>query len=242
MKKQNLLKIIFFSSLIYINSEEIEFSSDYMTGTSKESNSTTTLIGNAFVKTETMEIKADSIELSGDNFRYITATGNVSGKNTENQMDFTCGKMKYDRTSKIANLEDSVHLIDLENDVDAKAQLIEYNQNTDIAIMQIEVSLQQKDNNCTAAYAIYRKKTQLLEMNGNPKIIQGKDTFRAQEISLNLDTQEITLDGRVRGTVTDSKETKKESELPDTNNQNNLQNTESNDKTTITDTVGNKNE
>ena len=79
-------------------------------------------------------------------------------------------------------------------------------------------------------------------MNGNPKIIRGKDTFRAQEISLNLDTQEITLDGRVRGTVTDSKETKKEPELPDTNNQNNLQNTEPNDKTTITNTVGNKNE
>ena len=57
----------------------------------------------------------------------------------------------------------------------------------------------------------------MLEMSGNPKIVQGTDTFRAQEITLNLDTQEITLDGRVSGTVTES-EKKKQNEEPQAQN------------------------
>ena len=40
-------------------------------------------------------------------------------------------------------------------------------------------------------------------MTGNPQVVQGENTFRAQEIILNLDTDEITMDGRVQGTVTE---------------------------------------
>ncbi|MDE6704983.1 MAG: LPS export ABC transporter periplasmic protein LptC [Treponemataceae bacterium] len=185
--------------------ETITFRADSLTGTAGSKSDTTRLQGHAFVKTETMEIAADVIELFGDNFRYITAEGAVTGKNTESLMDFTCGKMRYDRQTKVANLESSVHLVDVQNEVTADAQVIEYNQTTEIAVMQINVTLKQKDNTCTAAYAVYRKNDKMLEMSGNPKIVQGEDTFRAQEITLDLDTQEITLDGRVSGTVTDTK-------------------------------------
>lgn len=197
--------------------EKIVFSADSMSGTAGDKSDTTSLNGNAFVKTESMEITADSIELKGDNFRYIYATGTITGKNTESKMNFTCGHMKYDRETKIAQLEDTVHLIDEKNNVTADAQIIEYNQNTEIAIMQIGVTLKQKDNVCTAAYAVYRKDAQMLEMSGNPKIVQGEDTFRAQEITLDLNTQQITLDGRVSGSVTDngnSGEDKKPADAP----------------------------
>jgi lipopolysaccharide export system protein LptA len=39
-------------------------------------------------------------------------------------------------------------------------------------------------------------------MNGNPQIQRDTDVFRAREITLNMDTEDITLDGRVRGSVT----------------------------------------
>ena len=214
MKKLFLSAAVFFFSAFIITSEEITFSADSMTGTAGSKTDTTVLSGDAYVKTDSMEIKADSIELSGEDFRYITAEGNISGSLTESQMDFTCGKLTYDRKTEIARLEDSVHLVDKANDVTANAQFIEYNQKKETAIMQIEITLKQKDNTCTSAFAIYKKAEQLLEMSGNPKIIQGEDSFRAQEITLNLDSQEITLDGRVRGTVTDSKKEKKEETLP----------------------------
>lgn len=212
--------IIFFVLLpAHLFAEKIVFSADSMSGTAGDKSDTTSLSGNAFVKTETMEITADSIEMKGDNFRYIYATGKITGKNTESNMSFTCDRMKYDRETKIAELENTVHLIDEKNNVTADAQIIDYNQNTEIALMQINVTLKQKDNVCTAAYAVYRKNAQMLEMSGNPKIVQGQDTFRAQEITLNLDTQEITLDGRVSGSVTDNgnndEENKKPADAPD---------------------------
>lgn len=207
--------MLFLLGCSFLAAEEIKFSADSMTGTAGSKTDTTSLAGNAFVSTSSMEIKADMIELSGEDFRYITADGTVSGSITESQMDFTCGKLTYDRKTKIAQLEDSVHLVDNANDVTADAQLIEYDQNNETAVMQIEITLKQKDNVCTSAFAIYRKNEQVLEMSGNPKIVQGKDSFRAQEITLNLSSQEITLDGRVRGTVTDTRPEQSVSTTPD---------------------------
>jgi lipopolysaccharide export system protein LptA len=217
-RKKCAIKLSFFLfiSFFLINStsyaEEIQFKADSMTGVSGSKTDETKLSGNAFVKTSTMEIKADSITLDGEDFRYITAQGSVEGKNTETKMDFTCGKLRYDRNTKLARLEDGVHMVDLENSVTIDSQIIEYNQSKEIATMQIGVSIKQKDNTCTSAFAIYRKGAQMLEMSGNPKIIQGADTFRAQEIILNLNSQEITLSGRVSGTVTDSKKSEPKDE------------------------------
>lgn len=210
MKK--LISIIFALIPAMIFCEEITFTADFMSGTAGSKTDTTTLEGNATVQTSSMNISADAIELSGEDFRFITATGTVSGSITESQMDFTCGKLKYDRQTKVAQLEDAVHLVDVANEVTADAQIIEYNQNSETAVMQIEITLTQKDNVCTSAFAIYKKSEQKLEMSGNPKIQQGTDSFRAQEITLNLETQEITLDGRVKGTVSDSKPAKAETD------------------------------
>ena len=178
-----------------------------MKGTVGNNSDTTELIGDAFVLTETMEISANSIKMSGKDFRYIEAQGSVKGKNLQSKMEFSCDKLKYDRETKIAELKDNVSLTDTQNDVSAKAQMIEYNQDSEIAIMQIDVELKQKDNTCTGAYAIYRKTDKMLELSGNAQIKQKSDTFRAQEISLNMDTQEISLDGRVKGSITDERKT-----------------------------------
>lgn len=195
-----------FSSAVY--AERITFSADSMSGTAGDTSDSTSLTGNAYVLTSSMEISADSITMSGKNFRYITAKGNITGKNIETKMEFKCGSMAYDRETKIATLRDNVHLDDTENKVSADAQIIEYNQNTDIAIIQIGITLKQKDNVCSGAYAVYRKKDQMLELSGNSQVKQGEDTFRAQEITLDLNTQEITLDGRVKGSVVDDKSKK----------------------------------
>ena len=201
--------------------EKIIFSADSMTGQTSDESSFTSLDGHAFIKTESMEILADKIELSGKEYRIIKAYGNIDGKNFESKMEFTCEKMEYDRETKIATLTGNVNLTDQENDVKASAQIIEYNQNSDIAVLQVQVNLTQKDNICKAAYAVYQKAKQLLELSGNAEVKQKEDTFRAQMIELNLDTQDITLSGNVQGNVTATKaeEKKKEPENKDAETQ-----------------------
>lgn len=196
--------VILFLITNFLFAEKILFQADSMSGKSG-GNSTTTLTGNAYIKTDSMEIRAQEIELSGEDYRYIVATGNVSGINTESHMDFTCNTLNYDRTTKVATLEGDVNLVDKDNDVKAQAQIIEYNQESDIAILQIKINLTQKDNVCSGAYAVYHKKEQLLELSGNAQIKQDSDLFRAQYITLDMETQDITLGGNVKGTVQDSK-------------------------------------
>ena len=196
--------------------EKITFSANSMSGTIGDKSDSTSLTGEAYILTDSMEISADSISMSGKDFRYIDAEGSITGKNMESELEFTCGKMHYDRETKIAQLSDKVSLTDVKNNVKAKAQHIEYNQDTDIAVMQIDIELTQKDNVCKGAYAVYRKADQMLELSGNAQIKQGSDTFRAQEITLNLDSQEITLDGRVKGSVIDERKSSKTEEPADT--------------------------
>ena len=204
----SLLLAAFAASPLF--AEKIIFSANRMSGQAGNSNTTTTLSGNAYIKTESMEIQADDVELSGDNYRYIKASGNISGKNTKSNMDFTCDTLEYDRTTKIAILKGNVKLDDKDNDVKAEAQVIEYNQDTEIAILQIQIKLTQKDNLCSGSYAIYYKTTQLLELSGNAQVKQKEDIFRAQNITLDMNTQDITLGGNVKGKVTEKKEAKEE--------------------------------
>ena len=198
------LFLILFS--FHIFAEQIIFSANSMTGKTSDKSSSTELKGNAYILTSTMEIKAESIQLYGDDYRFIQATGNVSGKNLETKMEFSADNLNYDRTTKIAILNGNVNLIDTENSVTAKAQRIEYNQDKEIAILQIEINLKQKENECTGAYAIYYKADQILELSGNAQVKQKQDTFRAQNIHFNMKTEEITLGGNVKGSVTDTKE------------------------------------
>lgn len=197
--------------------EKIIFSANRMTGQAGNSNTTTSLSGNAYIKTESMEIQADEVELSGDNYRYIKASGNISGKNTKSNMDFTCDSLEYDRTTKIAILKGNVKLDDKDNDVKAESQIIEYNQDTEIAILQIQIRLTQKDNVCSGSYAIYYKTSQLLELSGNAQVKQKEDVFRAQNITLDMNTQDITLGGNVKGKVTETKEPEEEKKADEEN-------------------------
>ncbi len=201
--KKTLSFALFLFAAALLFCEEITFSADTMSGRAGSKEDSTKLSGNARVVTETIEITADSIELSGKEFRYVGASGNIKGSYKESNLEFECSELQYDRESKVVVLSGDVQLIDKDNEVTAGAQMIEYNSNTDIAVLQIEVSLKQKKNVCTSAYAIYRKKEQMLELNGSAKVVQDDDSFAAQSITFNMDTEEITMDGNVHGSVTD---------------------------------------
>ena len=210
IRRTALFLLIFFAFASSLSAEKIIFSANRMTGQAGNSNTTTTLSGNAYIKTESMEIQADDVELSGEDYRYIKSNGNISGKNLKAHMEFTCDALEYDRITKIAVLKGNVKLTDTDNDVKADAQIIEYNQDTEVAVLQVQINLTQKDNVCTGSYAVYYKKDQRLEISGNAQVKQKYDVFRAQHITLDMDTQDITLGGNVKGKVTDTKEAKKE--------------------------------
>lgn len=190
-------------------SEEITFSADKMTGSgnsSKTSKGITVLEGNAFVKAGTMEIHGDRIEISGKNYRNITATGNVIGSDSEKGFYFTTKSLKYDRELEFAVLDGNSVMEDTENEVTAKGGTITYNRKTEIAILQVNVRILRKNIACRAAFAVYRRSDNSLVLTGAPLVVRDSDQFRAARITVLLDTEEISLEGRVSGSMTQDKE------------------------------------
>ncbi|MGL4982525.1 MAG: LptA/OstA family protein [Treponemataceae bacterium] len=207
--KYKKIILIFMASTHFISfifAEKISFSAEQMSGNAGKNSEYTLLSGSALVTTSQMEIKAESIEMSGKDFRFIIAKGSVTGRHKEGGFDFSSEKITYDRQTKIALLEGNVSMDDQANEVTAKAQFIEYNEGNDVAIMQLGIELINKNSTCTAAFAVYRKKTKILELSGNPQIKRDEDVFRAQEISFNIETEEIIMDGKVQGRVSDNRD------------------------------------
>ncbi len=188
--------------------ETIRFSADSMNGSTAQDSEYTRLSGSAQVETASLQLKAGTITLSGTDYRIISAEENVQGTYLESGFTFKCNSLRYDRKTKVTVLEGAVSMNDTENDVQLKAEYIEYSQDTETALIQINVEITQDDALCTSAFAVYRKKTQILELSGAPKIKQKDDTFQAQEIVFDLRSREITLDGKVRGSVSDTSDTK----------------------------------
>lgn len=188
--------------------ETIRFSADSMSGSTAQDSEYTRLSGSAQVETASLQLKAGTITLSGTDYRIISAEENVQGTYLESGFTFKCNSLRYDRKTKVTVLEGSVSMNDTENDVQLKAEYIEYSQDTETALIQINVEITQDDALCTSAFAVYRKKTQILELSGAPKVKQKDDIFQAQEIVFDLRSREITLDGKVRGSVSDTSDTK----------------------------------
>ncbi len=181
----------------------IVFSANKMLGKTAQDSELVELSGSAHVKTNEIEIRADMIRMDGTDYRFITAEGAITGTNYESNFTFSCQKMTYDRETKLAVLQGTVVMEDPENDAIIKAEVLEYNQEIETALLQIDVELSKDESVCTATFAVYRKSQKILEMSGNPQVKRGEDVFNAHEIVFNIDTEEITLSGKVTGNVTD---------------------------------------
>jgi len=183
----------------------ISFSADQMSGAAGKKNESTQLKGNAVVTVGTLRITGDLIELTGKDYRYVTAKGNVHGSDSEKGYSFSAAQLSYDRDTEVASFQGDASLSDTKNKVEASAGMISYNQKTEIAFLQVNVKLKRKEIDCTSGFALYRRTVSMLDLSGSPLVIRSGDEFRADRISVNLETEYITLDGTVSGKLKDSK-------------------------------------
>lgn len=207
--------ILFFLTDISAQTSTISFKADKVTASVAENKKSTNLIGNAEVKVNSLTISADRIEISGKDYRYVNATGSVKGEDDEKGYSFKADLINFDRKTDTVTMFGKLELKDTKNDVSISSENIEYKKKQEIIIMRFNVKIINKDINCNSMFALYNRKESKVELTGSPVVKKGKDEFRAGKISVNLDTEDITLDGRVRGSVEqgkDEKEDDKESE------------------------------
>ena len=182
--------------------DNFSFRADRMSGTKAMGRETNILIGNAEVKSDSMILRADRIEIHGADNEFIDCIGNVWGFDDVKNILFYTDRLRYDRRNKVARLEGNSTLEDRENDIVARSRFIEYDDVNETAVFQISVRLFKDDMVCRSEYAIYKRNDKLLDLTGFPIVYKKNDEFHADRIRVDLDTDDVTMEGSVSGTIT----------------------------------------
>ena len=177
------------------------FKADRMSGSKALGRETTILVGNAEVRSDNLLLQADRIEIHGDDNQFIDCSGGVRGREEEKDIYFQADRLRYDRKLKIARLEGNSSLEDRQNEIVARGRFIEYDDDAEITVFQISVKLFKDDMVCRSEYAVYRRSEKLLDLSGFPIVYKKDDEYRADRIRVDLDTDHVTMEGAVSGTI-----------------------------------------
>ena len=186
-----------------LSAERFSFSGDSTSMTLAEGEEHAVLTGHGRVESQDLRITADTIELFGKDFIYAQAHGNVHVVDAQRGLDLTAQELFYDRDNKIARVRGNATLADLKNEMVVKGGFIEDRDKEQIDIIQIGVRIFHKDIVCRAEFARYQRDKKILELSGLPWVSKGDDVYQAARITVNLDTEDITLEGSVQGTLQD---------------------------------------
>jgi lipopolysaccharide export system protein LptA len=184
-----------------VGADTFTFKADRMSGGKAAGREITILTGNAEVRSDNLLLKADRIEIQGDNNQFIDCSGRVWGQEEEKDIFFETDRLRYDRNLKIARLEGNSTLEDRKNEIVAKVRFIEYDDQSEVTVFQISVRLFKETMVCRSEYAVYRRTEKLLNLSGFPVVYKKDDELRAERIKVDLDTDDVTMEGSVTGSI-----------------------------------------
>jgi lipopolysaccharide export system protein LptA len=183
------------------SADTFSFRADKMSGSRASGKEVTVLVGHAEVRSDNLVLKAERIEIQGDDNQFIDCSGKVWGQEEEKDIFFETDRLRYDRTLKIARLEGNSTLEDKKNEIVAKGRFIEYDDQAEMAVFQISVRLFKDDMVCRSEYAVYHRNEKLLDLSGFPVVFKKDDQFGADRIRVDLDTDDVTMEGSIWGTM-----------------------------------------
>ncbi|MDR1468047.1 MAG: LptA/OstA family protein [Spirochaetaceae bacterium] len=182
-----------------LSADVFTFRADKMAGGKATGREAMVLTGNAQVKSDSIVLKAERIELRGADNDIVECYGNVTGYEEEKDIHFRADNLLYDRKTKVAKLTGNATLEDKKNEIVAHGRYIEYDDDKEIAIFQISVRLFRKKMVCRSEYAIYRRLEEILDLSGFPIVYKESDEFRADKIRVDLDTDDVIMTGAISG-------------------------------------------
>ena len=202
-RRSKITKIIFLFFLLVPSlwAQTFSFQGDRMETVLAKGKERTILSGNAEVQTEDNLIRADRVELYGEDFRYVSCEGNVRVSNEQKGIEVTCQWLFYNREEKVVRVRGNVIMLDEQNEVVVKGGYLENWEDSDETVVQIGVRILKEDLVCRAEYARYQRGEDKLELSGMPVVNWKGDEYRALKIYIDLNTDTIRLEGDIRGKV-----------------------------------------
>ncbi len=183
----------------------IRFASDYTRASLHEDEKSLLLSGNAWIETGSTMIQAAAIEIFGKESRYISCTGDVEITDSNQGLTVNAKNLYFDRQRALLRIDGWAEMEDRTNEIIAKAAYLENSQETGITLLQISVKIYKHTEDgpmiCMTDSAIYDSEKQTLQMTGNSIVYWKGSSYEASQISVDLTSNQITLEGRVKGTI-----------------------------------------
>lgn len=185
--------------------DPISFRGGYTRAVMKEGRESIILSQGAAVSSGSMLFEAETIELIGSNTRYVRGTGSVRVTDSLNNITITCSGISFDRETEQLLVDGWVEIQDLENEVIASGAFLSYDRQLGVMKLQIAAKLLRHTESgpmvCRADSIEYDRKNLLLTLVGNTSVLWKGDTYEASTTTVNLETEEIVMEGTIKGTV-----------------------------------------
>ena len=207
MKRFLTVSAILILAGLTLFASEISFSGGYTKVSMQQGNKSVTLSGGAKVSTDQVDLSADSMKLYGENYRYVTCTGNVQANEHENGISFNSPDIFYDRQTGEIRSDSWIEIQDTKNQVSLSGAWFEYNMKTSVMKLQIMARIvkiaEEKLMVCRADDIVYNGKENTVTLRGNATVEWKDDTYKAAMIVVDLNTNDISLYGTISGAFND---------------------------------------
>ena len=197
-----------------LSAETYTFSGDRSFSVMREGEEVTTIEGNVSILSESKEIYARKVSISGLDNPEFSGEGDVVVADLERDMELKSQEFTYSSAGNLLRARGDVRMEDTPNDLFIRCQLLTVMEEKDQVVMEIGVRLFKGDIICRSQYALYKREENLLELTGFPVVYKGEDQYRADRIRVNLETDEITMSGHIEGSLYTSEEEDGEGEPP----------------------------
>ena len=136
----------------------------------------------------------------------MQCTGSVTVVDTDKKIRLESPSLYYDRDKKLLRAEGPSVLQDDKNKLVLKAEWIESDNENEVTLAEVAVRIVKDKLACRAEYALYRRKDNILELTGSPSASKEGTITQASRMIVNTDTEDIQLEGEVKGSVIDKQE------------------------------------
>lgn len=164
-----------------------------------------TLSEGANVQTGDISITAQSIDIAGENYETVNCRGNVKVVDHGRGISIMTPSLTYDRERELITVDGWVEVQDTKNEVSASGAWLSFNLNSGFLQLQIQTKLIKHTDDgrmiCRADNAFFDRDNSKLVLTGNASVYWKGDDYKASSISVDLDTEEIEMSGKIAGVV-----------------------------------------
>ena len=204
MKKALLTLIILICSLSVFPTS-LSFSGGRSSLSLREGKEEVVLSEGAVITLDDMTIKSEKITLSGTDWRYVNSEGSTYITDEKNGLDIKAVGLWFDREREYLSIESWFEIQDTENELSAMGGSMYFDMKNEVLELKQQVTLTKITDDsvmrCSAESVVYDRQNQTLTLSSNARVTLDLDQYRAEMISINLDTNEIKLEGRIEGSI-----------------------------------------